>query len=1139
MNVCGVKNRLCYPEFKKLINDFDIICLSETKLSDIDIIDADNFMFKYKNRKKFNNRSGGIALGYKMFLNEHIKVFETDCPFVLWFSVDKKLLKTSQNVIFGIIYVPPEGSKYGNDDAFSEIELEFQKFNRFSNFVCLLGDMNARTGNLLDFVEQENPEDFFTQNIVDINSFSDIDILEGLGIPKMRNSMDETVNRYGRKLIDLCKNNNLFIFNGRVGNDVRGNPTSKNLSVIDYIISTASVLQLVNDFEIFDFSKLFSDIHSPLSLKLISSEKPQNVGIVGTAKIKKWKPEKRTDFEKNLNSQKIQNLQSNLSNVDINNITDEEVNSYIQETVSILLTSAEKTFGKTAGRKGAKGNFTEQPNKLWFNENCKKARKDFRKAKRMYNKYGSNIFNTRLKISELNYKKTMDESIFKFNREMRDKMRKLKSQNPKEFWKLFRNDRRENTHISLDVFFEFFKDLNKNKFDEQNNYDIPNDVNGEHSEVLNGIITKEEISKAIRAAKNNKASGDDKVINEYIAASFSSMGEIYVTLFNLVFDSGIVPEEWLKGIIIPIYKNKGGKLEPKNYRPVTLLSCLGKIFTSVLNSRLNKFIEENSILNENQAGFRSGYSTNDHIFSLYALFELLTMKKKKLHCAFIDFEKAFDFVHRNSLFFKLFVNSIGGKFLRIIQNMYNEIKSCIRYNNESTEFFKCEIGVRQGENLSPILFSLYLNDLQSYLEEQNMVGLESISNDVENELMVYIKILLFLYADDTILLSESSKDLQNMLDNFAEYCEHWKLKINTDKTKILIFSKGRISKNEKYFLNGKEIEVVKSYKYLGVFFARSGCFLTTRNYLKNQATKAMYSLLQKCRKHNMSIECQLDMFDKAILPILLYGSEIWGFEKFDILERVHLKFCKIILNLKQTTPASIVYGELGRYPISVSIKLRMVKFWCRLVNGDDNKISSILYKLLFINFNNYGFESRWLTFIKTIFDDCGLTNVWSSQNYFSPEWIEKSVESRLLDQFKQEWSSEIFSSSKTLCYRIFKTDFCFEKYLSILPPHLMFYLCKFRCSCHRLPIESGRWNNTPRNDRLCTLCDLQEIGDEYHYIFKCKQFMVERKNLLPDYCQKYDNILKLNTLFNSTNVNVLENLAKFIICIFKKVVPPG
>ena len=103
---------------------------------------------------------------------------------------------------------------------------------------------------------------------------------------------------------------------------------------------------------------------------------------------------------------------------------------------------------------------------------------------------------------------------------------------------------------------------------------------------------------------------------------------------------------------------------------------------------------------------------------------------------------------------------------------------------------------------------MYLNDLQSYLEEYNIKGLESISCDIENELTIYLKILLFLYADDTILLSESSKDLQFMLDTFSNYCENWKLKVNIEKTKILIFSRGRISEKEKFYFCNKEIEIV-------------------------------------------------------------------------------------------------------------------------------------------------------------------------------------------------------------------------------------------------------------------------------------------------------------------------------------------
>ena len=99
---------------------------------------------------------------------------------------------------------------------------------------------------------------------------------------------------------------------------------------------------------------------------------------------------------------------------------------------------------------------------------------------------------------------------------------------------------------------------------------------------------------------------------------------------------------------------------------------------------------------------------------------------------------------------------------------------------------------------------------------------------------------LLLYADDTFLLSESSNDLQNMLSSFADYCDTWQLKINVSKTKVLVFSRGAIAKNLKFFLRNKELEIVKNYKYLGIFFARSGSFVTTRSYLCEQAIMAMY-----------------------------------------------------------------------------------------------------------------------------------------------------------------------------------------------------------------------------------------------------------------------------------------------------------
>ena len=143
---------------------------------------------------------------------------------------------------------------------------------------------------------------------------------------------------------------------------------------------------------------------------------------------------------------------------------------------------------------------------------------------------------------------------------------------------------------------------------------------------------------------------------------------VYYKLFNLVFDSGIIPESWTLGRIIPIYKNKGAQSNPENYRPITLVSCLGKLFTSIINSRLQSFAGEFELLSESQTGFRKTYSTCDSIFALHMLISILFNQKKKLFCAFIDFQRAFDTVWRDGLWVKFW--HIRGKCFNIIYNLY-------------------------------------------------------------------------------------------------------------------------------------------------------------------------------------------------------------------------------------------------------------------------------------------------------------------------------------------------------------------------------------------------------------------------------------------------------------------------------------
>ena len=155
----------------------------------------------------------------------------------------------------------------------------------------------------------------------------------------------------------------------------------------------------------------------------------------------------------------------------------------------------------------------------------------------------------------------------------------------------------------------------------------------------------------------------------------------YVKLFNAIFDRAVMPESWLVGEILPIYKNKGDKNNPENYQPITLLSCVGKLFTAVINSRLNAFADNHEVITNSQAGFRKGYSTADNIFILNSLVEIMKSRSKKLYCVFVDFKQAFDSVWRSGLLHKLIEHNINGKCFRLIRSMYENIKSRVKCTN--------------------------------------------------------------------------------------------------------------------------------------------------------------------------------------------------------------------------------------------------------------------------------------------------------------------------------------------------------------------------------------------------------------------------------------------------------------------------
>ena len=172
-----------------------------------------------------------------------------------------------------------------------------------------------------------------------------------------------------------------------------------------------------------------------------------------------------------------------------------------------------------------------------------------------------------------------------------------------------------------------------------------------------------------------------------------------------------------------------------NYRGITLLSCLGKLFSACINNRLTNFVESMNIIGEEQAAFRGGYSNLDHVFVLNELINIYLNQNKRMYCCFIDYQKAFDTIDRSALWSKIISNGINGKILRVVHNMYKSAKSCIKQQSRKSGFFSCNMGVRQGENLSPLLFAFFLNDFQDTLSSKykGLATIKDLSSVLSNQ----------------------------------------------------------------------------------------------------------------------------------------------------------------------------------------------------------------------------------------------------------------------------------------------------------------------------------------------------------------------------------------------------------------------
>ena len=588
---------------------------------------------------------------------------------------------------------------------------------------------------------------------------------------------------------------------------------------------------------------------------------------------------------------------------------------------------------------------------------------------------------------------------------------------------------------------------------------------------------------------------------------------------NLCLEKTLVSKSWSLELISPIHK-KGDQKDLGNYRGICISSPLLKILCSLLNERVLTHCSENRLISKNQIGFQKNSCSSDHLLTLKTLVKkYVTIGKEKLYACFIDFQKAFDSVWHKGLFHMLQKVGINGNVLNLIKDLYGKTKCAIKINNRITEFFNYSKGVRQGCPLSPVLFNLYINDIFDVIDKHST---SDVYLDAKN------KINALMYADDLVLISRSKEGLQQQIDGIQEYCQKWKLTINIKKTKSMVFNRGNNIIKTTFNIGGSPIENVKSFTYLGFNISAKNCsFQNMTNDLSIKANRVIFAIKRKVKLSKLPMKLALRIFNSQILPILLYGSEVWGpymnftyetWDNFNI-ERVHTQFLKQVLGCAFQTSNNMMRADVGSRPLINTLIKRYISF----TKSIQARNSALCHDAIIFEIQNSESPNFW-SFIQ-------------GYNLDLKDLVlkcKREVHKICDGNYDRFWSNKISKSSKAISFNNFKTNIALEPHLTLnFNLKHKIALSRFRLSNHALMIEKGRHLKIDKNERKCIFCE-NEIENEEHFLIICPIYSAGRKsleNICNEICTRYEHLnenQKFIFLMSNENDKIIKALGKFI-----------
>lgn len=375
--------------------------------------------------------------------------------------------------------------------------------------------------------------------------------------------------------------------------------------------------------------------------------------------------------------------------------------------------------------------------------------------------------------------------------------------------------------------------------------------------------TLEEIMDIIKELKNRKAPGNDQITNEYIKNCPPIVINEIRKIANGIMVLNYFPSRWKTAKTIMIKKAGKPSKNPSSYRPISLLSSISKIVEKVIFNRLKDILDNENIIPNHQCGFRTNHSTSHQLLRITECIIKGFNKSKETGMVCLDIEKAFDKVWHNGLLFKMSRLNLPNWLIKTIDSYLTNRKFQVAVGNKLSTKRIIEAGVPQGSILSPILFNIYISDIPK-------LNFSSIAQ----------------FADDTAIYTQSRiqskivKNLEYDLKTLHNWCTKWKIKINSEKTTAILFKKKRKCYPKCISFENVQLKWNKEIKYLGIILDEKLTFKNHINHINcrsRQVLHLIYPLI--CKKSNLNLDNKIKTIHSTVLPIILYGSEIWNIAK--------------------------------------------------------------------------------------------------------------------------------------------------------------------------------------------------------------------------------------------------------------------